>query len=39
MGKRIMQNAERANTVAAEQFGSRKAKSAINHAVNKQIAL
>jgi hypothetical protein len=39
MGKRIMQNAEKGHTVAAEQFGSRKNKSAINHAVNKQLAL
>ncbi len=39
MGKRIMQNAEQAKSVAREQFGSRKAKGAINHAVNKQLAL
>ncbi len=38
-GKRIMENAENAQSVAEEQFGSRKAKGAINHAVNKQLAL
>jgi Reverse transcriptase (RNA-dependent DNA polymerase) len=37
IGKRVMANAERANSVAPEQFGSRKKKSAIVHAVNKQL--
>jgi hypothetical protein len=39
MGKQIMKNAENANSIAAEQFGSRKAKGAINHTVNKQLAI
>jgi hypothetical protein len=38
-GKRIMHNAEQANSIADEQFGSRKAKGAINHAINKQLTL
>ncbi len=38
-GKRIMANAEEASSIAEEQFGSRKAKGAINHAINKQLAL
>ena len=38
-GKRIMSNAEQAKSIADEQFGSRKAKGAINHAINKQLTL
>jgi hypothetical protein len=38
-GKRIMDNAENSCSIAEEQFGSRKAKGAINHAINKQLAL
>jgi hypothetical protein len=38
-GKRIMANAEKSNSIADEQFGSRKMKGAINHAVNKQLTL
>jgi hypothetical protein len=38
-GKRIMANAEQSGSIADEQFGSRKSKSAINHAINKQLAL
>ena len=37
IGKRVMANAERAQSIAPEQFGSRKNKSAIIHAVNKQL--
>ena len=37
IGKRIMEMAEKAGTLAPEQFGSRKKKSAIIHAINKQI--
>ena len=37
IGKRVMATAEKANSIANEQFGSRKAKSSILHAVNKQI--
>ena len=37
MGRRLMANAEKFQSVAPEQFGSRKRKSAINHAVNKQL--
>ena len=37
IGKRVMQTAEKANSIAPEQFGSRKQKSAIIHAVNKQL--
>jgi hypothetical protein len=39
MGKRLMANAERFQSVAPEQFGSRKRKSAINHAINKQLTI
>ena len=35
--KRVMKAAETAQSIAPEQFGSRKAKSSILHAVNKQI--
>ena len=31
-----MANAEKAGTIATEQFGSRKFKSSIYHAINKQ---
>jgi Reverse transcriptase (RNA-dependent DNA polymerase) len=37
IGKRTMAMAEKAGTLAPEQFGSRKKKSAIVHAINKQI--
>jgi Reverse transcriptase (RNA-dependent DNA polymerase) len=37
IGKRVMAMAEKAGTIAPEQFGSRKKKSSIIHAVNKQI--
>ncbi len=37
MGRRLMANAEKFESVAPEQFGSRKRKSAITHAVNKQL--
>jgi hypothetical protein len=37
IGKRIMQQAEKATTIAPEQYGSRKQKSAILHATNKQL--
>lgn len=37
IGRRIMYNAEQAGTVAIEQYGSRKAKSSIIHAMNKQM--
>ncbi len=36
-GRRLMRNAEKFGMVAPEQFGSRKKKSAILHAVNKQL--
>jgi Reverse transcriptase (RNA-dependent DNA polymerase) len=35
IGRRIMKNAEDANTIAPEQFGSRKQKSSIANALNK----
>jgi hypothetical protein len=38
-GRRLMRNAEKYGTVAPEQFGSRKNKSAIIHAVNKQLTV
>jgi hypothetical protein len=37
VGKRTMAQAEKANTIASEQYGSRKQKSAILHATNKQL--
>lgn len=37
IGKRVMANAERANNLASEQYGSRKSKSSIVHATNKQL--
>ncbi len=37
VGKRLMKHAESADTIAPEQYGSRKKKSAIIHATNKQI--
>ena len=37
VGKRIMENAEKADNIATEQYGSRKRKSAILHATNKQL--
>ena len=37
IGKRVMANAEKAGTIAPEQFGSRKKKSSIIHAINKQL--
>lgn len=37
IGKRAVTNAERANCVADEQFGSRKKMSAILHATNTQL--
>ena len=37
IGKRVMRLAEQASSIAKEQFGSRKNKSAIIHAVNKQL--
>jgi hypothetical protein len=37
IGKRTMQQSEAANTIAPEQYGSRKRKSAILHATNKQL--
>ena len=37
MGKITMANAEASNTIADEQFGSRKNKSAIQHALNKAL--
>jgi Reverse transcriptase (RNA-dependent DNA polymerase) len=39
IGKRVMGHAEKAKTIAPEQFGSRKMKSSINHAVNKQLII
>jgi Reverse transcriptase (RNA-dependent DNA polymerase) len=38
IGKWVMANAEGAGSIATEQFGSRKSKSSIQHAINKQIA-
>jgi hypothetical protein len=37
IGRRVMQNAERAKSIAVEQFGSRKQKISIGIAVNKQL--
>jgi hypothetical protein len=37
IGHRIMQNSEKFNTMAPEQYGSRKGKSAIQHATNKML--
>ena len=37
IGKRVMRMAEQADSIAPEQFGSRKKKSAIIHALNKQL--
>lgn len=37
LGRRVLANAEKHNDIAIEQFGSRKAKSAIRHAINKQL--
>lgn len=37
IGKRVMVQAEKANCIAEEQFGSRKKNSAILHATNKQL--
>jgi hypothetical protein len=37
IGRRVMQNAERAKSLAFEEFGSRKQKSSIGIAVNKQL--
>ena len=37
IGRRALANAEDFNDIAIEQFGSRKAKSAIIHAINKQL--
>ena len=37
MGRRVMDYAEKNQSIAAEQFGSRKIKSAITHAINKQL--
>jgi hypothetical protein len=34
-----MYNAEKAKSIAAEQFGSQKSKSSINHAINKQLTI
>jgi Reverse transcriptase (RNA-dependent DNA polymerase) len=39
IGKRIMRMAEKANSIAPEQFGSRRMKSSIMHAVNKQLTV
>jgi hypothetical protein len=39
IGRRIMKHAEKANTIAVEQYGSRKRKSAILHATSKQLTL
>jgi hypothetical protein len=38
-GRRLMRNAEVHGSIAPEQFGSRKHKSAIIHAVNKQLTV
>jgi Reverse transcriptase (RNA-dependent DNA polymerase) len=37
IGKRVMEKAEQSGSIAPEQFGSRKQKSSIHHAVNKQL--
>lgn len=37
IGKRVMHNAEAHNNIAPEQYGSRKRKSSIIHATNKQL--
>jgi hypothetical protein len=39
LGRRLMKNAESHGTLAPEQFGSRKRKCAINHAINKQLTV
>jgi hypothetical protein len=39
IGRRIMANAEAAQSIAPEQFGSRKKKSSIMHALNKQLTI
>jgi Reverse transcriptase (RNA-dependent DNA polymerase) len=39
IGRRIMANAEAAQSIAQEQFGSRKEKSSILHAINKQLTV
>ena len=39
IGRRMMQNGEKHNTFATEQYGSRKQKSAIEHALNKVLTL
>jgi hypothetical protein len=39
IGRRIMANAEAARSIAEERFGSRKQKSSILHALNKQLAI
>jgi Reverse transcriptase (RNA-dependent DNA polymerase) len=39
IGRRVMENAERAHSIAPEQFGSRKGKSSILHAINKQLTV
>jgi len=39
IGKKMMEYGEKHNLLAPEQFGSRKAKSAIAHATNKRITL
>lgn len=36
--KRLMKNGKQANSIAPEQYGSCKHKSAITHATNKQLA-
>lgn len=38
IGKRVMNNAELHNNIAQEQYGSRKRKSSIIHATNKQLS-
>jgi Reverse transcriptase (RNA-dependent DNA polymerase) len=38
IGKRLMKHAEKANSIALEQYGSRKRKSAILHATSKQLS-
>jgi exonuclease III len=39
IGKKMMEYGERHNLLAPEQFGSRKAKSAIDHATNKRFTM
>ncbi len=39
LGRRLMRNAELHRSVAPEQIGSRKNKSAIIHAINKQLTV